>query len=50
MMITIMMMMIMMMIMMVMRVKITFIDNDAIADDNYGAAAHNAVIDSDSSL
>jgi hypothetical protein len=30
--------------------KITFIDNDAIADDNYGAEAHNAVGDNDSMM
>jgi hypothetical protein len=41
-----MMLMIMMMIMMVMRVKITFND----IDDNYGAAAHNAVSDNDSMM
>ncbi len=46
----IMMIMMMMMLMMMMRVKITFIDNDDIADDNYDAAAHNAVCDNDSMM
>jgi hypothetical protein len=41
------MMIIMMMIMMVMRVKIIFNDSDDIADDNYDAAAHNAVYNDD---
>jgi hypothetical protein len=40
----------MILLMIMMRVEMTNIDNDYIADYNYDAAAHNAVIDNDSMM